>query len=348
MFWKRAATDHDLWFHARIHLLTRPMYSGIGSILALHRICPQSGRKRLGSNRDLEITPQLLEDAIKFFKRKGYDFVSLDRVHEILKEGKASNRFVAFTIDDGYLDNYTYAYPIFREHDVPFTIYVATCFPDREAILWWYVLEDLLWGGDELEVAFDNEVVKYDCSTVAKKEQVFDTASGHLTFAADQEEVKSILRADSSDYARYADDLALHWEQIIELSKDRLVTIGSHTRRHLALSMLSASDARAEVVESKQRLEAHIGRRVEHFAYPHGGRKAAGLREFQIVKECGFKTATTTRTGNIFKSHQDHLECLPRIPVAVAELEKNVGYLNLWVDGLVPCHENSFSRVITV
>jgi hypothetical protein len=72
------------------------------------------------------------------------------------------------------------------------------------------------------------------------------------------------------------------------------------------------------------------------------------VREFQIVKDCGFKTATTTRNGNIFASHKNNLECLPRIPVSGAELRKNIEYLNLWVDGLVPCHENSFQRVMTV
>jgi peptidoglycan/xylan/chitin deacetylase (PgdA/CDA1 family) len=346
--WKRAATDHDFWFQAKLHLLTRPVYSGLGSILALHRVCPAPERPQLGLNKDLEVTPELLEDTIKFFKHKGYDLVSLDQVYEILKTGKPQNRFVAFTIDDGYLDNYTNAYPIFKKHNVPFTIYVATCFPDREAILWWYVLEELLWQRDELKIELDNEQVTYDCSTLAKKEQVFDTAAGHLTFAGSEEEVKAILRDYSSDLYSHVKDLALNWDQIIELSKDPLVTIGSHTRRHLALSKLALSDARAEVLQSQQKIHERTGKQVEHFAYPYGGRQAAGVREFQIVKDFGFKTATTTRNGNIFASHKNNLECLPRIPVSGAELRKNIAYLNLWVDGLVPCHENSFQRVMTV
>ena len=34
-----------------------------------------------------------------------------------------------------------------------------------------------------------------------------------------------------------------------------------------------------------------------------------------------------------------------RIAVSGAELLKNIEYLNLWVDGLVQYHENSFQRV---
>jgi peptidoglycan/xylan/chitin deacetylase (PgdA/CDA1 family) len=116
----------------------------------------------------------------------------------------------------------------------------------------------------------------------------------------------------------------------------------------LALSKLSYEEAKAEVLGSKQEIEARIGKSVEHFAYPYGGRQAAGVREFEIIKQCGFKTATTTRSGNIFKSHTNHPECLPRIPVHAAGVGKNIQHLDLWVDGLVPCHENSFQRVVTV
>jgi len=345
--WKRAATDREFWLQAKIHLLTRPMYSGVGSILGFHRVCPKPDRSRLGFNKDLEVTPELLEEIIRFFKARGYEFVSLDQVYEILKRGIQPRKFVAFTIDDGYLDNYTHAYPIFKRYDVPFAIYVTNCFPDRTAILWWYVLEEMLWERDELEVELDHGRVRYDFSTLEKKEQVFEIISGDLTFAGSEANVKRILQGYEGHYNSHVHDLALSWVQIVELSKDPLVTIGAHSRRHLALSTLSAVEARDEILESKHQIEGHIGQPVDHFAYPYGGRLAAGLREFQLVKDCQFKTATTTRYGNIFAAHQENLECLPRIPVSGAELGKNVRYLNLWVDGLVPCHENGFQRVIT-
>lgn len=346
--WKRAATDHNFWFRARVNLLAKPLYAGIGSILAFHRVCPQATRPRLGFNKDLEVTPELLEETIKFCKTKGYDLVSLDQAYEILKSGKSANKFVVFTLDDGYLDNYTNALPIFKKHNVPFTVYVATCFPDREAILWWYVLEELLWDRDEVEVELENKVIRYDCSTRAKKERVFEILAGHLTFAQDEAALRAILRNYSFDFSSHVRELALSWKQITQMAKDPLITIGAHSSRHLALSKLSLEEVKAEVSGSKLEVEKKIGKPAQHFAYPYGGKQAAGAREFQIVKECGFKTATTTRTGNIFPSHKDNLECLPRIPVHGSELQKNIDYLSLWVDGLIPCHENSFQRVMTV
>ena len=345
--WKRAATDHDFWFRARVNLLAKPMYSGIGSILAFHRVCPAPVRPRLGFNADLEVTPKLLEETIRFCQSKGYDLVSLDQAHEILATGRSAKKFVVFTLDDGYADNYTNAYPIFKEHNVPFTVYVTTCFPDRTAILWWYVLEELLWEQEEIEVVLADRTVRYDCSTPSKKKEVFANLAGTLTFAQDYGVLKAALQGYSSDLCEHVRELALSWEQIEQLACDPLVTIGAHSKRHLALSSLSSEQVKAEVADSKEEIEQRVGKPVLHFAYPYGGKQAAAPREFQIVKDSGFRTATTTRTGNIFGSHRDSLLCLPRIPVHETELQKNIEYLSLWMDGLVPCHENSFQRVMT-
>ena len=60
-------------------------------------------------------------------------------------------------------------------------------------------------------------------------------------------------------------------------------------------------------------IEAALGVRPAHLAYPVGDRSAAGPREFKIASELGFKTAVTTRPGVIFRRHAGHLTALPRI-----------------------------------
>ena len=66
---------------------------------------------------------------------------------------------------------------------------------------------------------------------------------------------------------------------------------------------------------SRAVLEAALGKRPEHLAYPVGDPTSAGPREFRIAAELGFKTAVTTRPGVLFKAHRDHLTALPRISV---------------------------------
>tara|TARA_B100002003_G_scaffold178362_1_gene166303 strand:- start:254 stop:769 length:516 start_codon:yes stop_codon:yes gene_type:complete len=140
----------------------------------------------------------------------------------------------------------------------------------------------------------------------------------------------------------------LSWEQINELGRSSLVTFGAHTVNHLALNRLSKEEIKQEVLNSKLRLEVKLKKRIDHFAYPFGSSKEVNEREFTIVRECGFKTSTTTRWGNIFKEHRDHKECLPRIHVSEKRDLYNVKFLSLSINGVIPCMVNRFKRIVTI
>jgi len=102
--------------YTKTDLLFEKVYSGIGTILCFHRVCPGSGRQRIIENSRLEVTPGFLEQCIEFFLKKDYEIVSMDAVHDLFTSRKKKNRrFVAFTFDDGYRDNLTDAYPIFKK-----------------------------------------------------------------------------------------------------------------------------------------------------------------------------------------------------------------------------------------
>ena len=64
---------------------------------------------------------------------------------------------------------------------------------------------------------------------------------------------------------------------------------------------------------SRAVIEAALGERPQHLAYPVGDPTSAGPREFRIAAELGFKTAVTTRPGVLFTAHREHLTALPRI-----------------------------------
>jgi peptidoglycan/xylan/chitin deacetylase (PgdA/CDA1 family) len=106
------------------------------------------------------------------------------------------------------------------------------------------------------------------------------------------------------------------WDQVLQLNRDALVTIGAHTLHHYTLGHLEQEAARLEIAESKRIIESRLGRCVEHFSYPFGGRNAVGTREFGLARNCGFKSMTTTRAGNLFPAHRNHLDSLPRLTVS--------------------------------
>src|SRR5574344_2037309 len=116
----------------------------IGVIYMLHRISDKNSYK-LPPNEDLKISSSKLNKIIISYRTSGFNFLSMDEVYSIIENKTIITKpFVAFTIDDGYMDNYTNAYPIFKENNIPFCLYIATDFPNKKAILWWFGIEDII------------------------------------------------------------------------------------------------------------------------------------------------------------------------------------------------------------
>jgi peptidoglycan/xylan/chitin deacetylase (PgdA/CDA1 family) len=335
-----------LYLHSSF--ITRPLFGGIGYILVLHRVCPPAPGIRLEDNAGMEMTPKKLEAVIQFFRNRDYEFISPDQLVERLASRKNKRKFVVFTFDDGYADNYLHAYPVFKKHQAPFTVYITTSFPDREAILWWYILEDLLLEKDSIVIKTDTGEQEFNCSSINEKEETFWAIRSIIMNVSPQhyiETVTGIFAPYGIDIYRKTAELTLSWEQVALLDRDPLVTIGAHTVNHYTLSKLSPAEVKNEILECKRRLESHLGKEVCHFAYPYGGREEAGEREFNLVKECGFKTAVTARFAGIFPAHRRHLECLPRVFIHAGADD---GFLKQVVNGTIAGMANRFKRIVTV
>jgi len=279
----------------KIYKLFHPAW---GEILILHRVVHK--RSQLKANRQMEVTLEFLEKTILAYKTKGYRFVSLDEVHEIVSEQRRlKQQFVCFTFDDGYADNYELAYPVFKKYNCPFAIYVTTDFPDGKALLWWYVLEDLLMSNTELKLG-DGSC--YDCSTIEKKSRTFDAVRQKI-FNFPAENMVQQLNQLFGNYSYSFDDknteLALDWEQIETLAKNDLCTIASHTVSHRVLSNMSLEDVAVELRDSKYQLEKHIHKPVVHFAYPYGLYSETVIQQVRLA---GFKTAVLANGGKVRKS----------------------------------------------
>ena len=326
----------------------RPYYGGAGLVLMFHRVLPADPRPRIGGHARLEITPEALEQTIQYFARRKYAVYSPDDLHQFLTgQKKAARPFVLFTFDDGYVDNLTHAYPIFKQHNIPFTVNVSTCFPERTAVIWWYLLEDLILTRKKLAFEYEDGIYDFDCGTSESRTTTYATVRRLFKFAdvqQRQELTNSVLLANNVDLVKKADDIALTWDQIKQLSSDPLVTIGAHTVNHYVLSSLSAKEVQFEILESRSILEAKLDKQINHFAYPFGNRREAEAREFSIAAQCGFRTAMTTRIGNIFSEHDSYMNTLPRYDLTQIALPLDLG---LVASGGLSMRFHRFRRVIT-
>jgi peptidoglycan/xylan/chitin deacetylase (PgdA/CDA1 family) len=325
--------------------LFKPIYAGKGQILMLHRVTSTLPR-RVPGQAGLEITPGKLKEIIQFFAAMNYDFISPDQLPAYLDQPRRKNKFVLFTFDDGYRDNLEVAYPIFKQHDIPFTVYVAASFPERKAVLWWYLLDDLILSHEHLQIQIDGEEKQFDCSTLDGKRYTSQYLRRRIKYA-DMSEYETIIHSVFGPYSldlhQKTDNLALTWNEIVDLSKDPLVTIGSHSMNHYTLKNLPEETALDEILRSKHIIQKHISKPVEHFAYPYGERNEAGEREFRLVKECGFKTAVTTRFNNVFSGYRHYLERLPRYDLPSFH---TTAQLLQAINGLTPCRRNRLKRMV--
>ncbi len=328
------------------HMLMRPFVGGVGAILMLHHVRP-ARRERFQPNAQLEVMPEFLERVVRRLRRAEVDLISLDEMHRRLTTGDFGRRFACFTFDDGYRDNKEHAFPILKAAGVPFTIYVATSFADRLGKLWWLGLEQVIARNDRFALMMDGEERRVACPTIAAKREVFDTLYWWLRGLPSEkmllEAVSDLAARHGVDMARFCADLCMDWNEIAELARDPLVTIGAHTVNHVILAKASEGQVRNELKTSRSIIAAALGKAPAHLAYPFGDPTTAGAREFRIAAELGYKTAVTTRPGVLFPEHAGHLTALPRI--SLNGMFQDTRYLGVLMSGAATAIWNGFKRV---
>jgi peptidoglycan/xylan/chitin deacetylase (PgdA/CDA1 family) len=295
--------------------LFAPFTAGNGVIFMLHQVSPDVPRD-FDPNRILKVTPEFLDSVIGQVRDRGFDIISIDDVPNRLIAPGAQRPFAVFTLDDGYKDNAEYAYPVFKRHGVPFTVYVATEFADGTGDLWWLTLEEALRRLPHVSLEINGGPKSFELGTANTKDAAFETIYWWMRSI---DEVKA--RAITHDLARQAGfdpfafcrDLVMRWDAVRELAADPLVTIGSHTCAHYSMAKLPAAEVHAQITNSVTRIEAELGQPCRHFSFPYGDETSAGEREFDIARELGLQTAVTTRKGLLRASHAGELTALPRL-----------------------------------
>ena len=284
----------------------------IGIVYMLHHVTDKDPNG-IPTNEDLKVSPAFLEKIILAYQAKGFAFISLDELSAILSSSqKTKHPFIAFTIDDGYLDNFTYALPIFEQHKVPFAIFVATDFIDQKAVLWWDILEELVIHKDIIHYNKQS----FPCHTFQEKWDTFRIIREDI-LKYDQSQLIGTLQKAFPDYhidwLKPIREKAMTWDQIKELSLHPLCTIGGHTVSHPALNQLSDDDFRQEVRVGIEKLENITGQKINHFAYPYGSPNEIGEREYRLINEFNFKTSFVAYGGCITEKNKNNITHLPRV-----------------------------------
>ena len=303
----------DVLYYSRALHLLQSRRSGIGIIFLMHRVVP-AGTPILAA--DLVVQSDFLEEILDYVRRLGWDIVSIPEVRRRLLEGHEGRNFACFTFDDGYLDNLTVALPAFRKYSAPMCVYITTGMVDRTDFLWWPVLEDMLLARDHIENVVDGRKETLPTRTFAQKMDAYWKFLPWLSGPGYSEpKLMQLFHCNQVDPVATISPLILDWQQARELASDPLVEIGCHTVTHRPLADIAPGEVVRELADAREILEKKLSITIRHLSYPYGRKPECSEREFRVARELGFETATTTRPGNIFPEHKDHLTSLPRLNI---------------------------------
>jgi len=131
---------------------------------------------RFGEDRfpSTSIRVEQFEAQLKYLQDNDYTVVPLTDVIAAVRDGQSlPARAVAITIDDAYQSVYKVAYPLFREYDYPFTVFVATDPVDQglPSYLEWKQMREMAEHG----ATFANHGASHD-SVIARQPGENDSA----------------------------------------------------------------------------------------------------------------------------------------------------------------------------
>ena len=230
-----------------------------------------------------------------------FRFATLDEIGEHLATGEPfTERVAAVTFDDGYRDNYEYAFPILQRKGIPAAVFVVT---DLVGEPRWQIHDKLFHLITKAFAAWDDP--RREMSTLLR---TLDLPAGHLlrnraatsspmtTVSAllpdlSMTNLKRVMAALEATTGNGFHDisLSLTWPMIVEMHRAG-ITIGSHTRRHVSLPAETTETVVAELEGSKRTIEEHIATPVVHFAYP-GGQFTP--RDVEALEKVGYRFGYT-------------------------------------------------------
>jgi peptidoglycan/xylan/chitin deacetylase (PgdA/CDA1 family) len=300
-----------------------------GAILCLHSVRAHATTKGVFEPLyDLAISAEFLETLVVELRRRGIELLSIEDALQRERWGDG-RRFVAFTLDDGYADTFSLAYPIFLRHRVPFTLFLTTGFVDRTLPMWWVVFDTLIrerrflvMANDRLPTGTaDEKIVAY----AAAREFVLGLPPDRLPLFFEE-----LFDTNPGTSAREAANAApLTWAEVQTMTESGLATIGCHTVRHPMLSRIEPQDIVTEIQGSRDRIAEVLGDVPRFFAYPYGGPREIGPAAPGIAAAAGFTAAFVT-SRSLLRAGYTTAYAVPRILVG----SENLLLLRAHISGL--------------
>lgn len=312
-----------------LHRLIR-RFSNSAIILLYHRVANLTNDPQW-----LCVPPNLFAEHMEILQNY-YHPISLFDLCKNLRKGKITPKSVVVTFDDGYADNYYEAKPTLMKFAVPATVFAVSGMINKSKEFWWDELARILLNNDnlpeELEVSLNNQNFRWQFNasdynkSISKNRWHVLKQDNPTPYHKVYRELAPLLR-DLDVYSREkvlidlrqwaniksngrSENRVLNEKELIQLSEEGLVEIGAHTVTHSVLSASSEQKQIDEISESKRILEEILGKPVNSFSYPYGGKDDYSIKTEKLVRKAGFSCACSNYPGQVYAKNK--LYRLPR------------------------------------
>lgn len=301
------------------------------SILAYHRVGPQTDEWSVNP-----LCEKIFDYHINYLS-KNFKIVSLSNLSEMIRNGNLPEKAVVITFDDGYKDNYEFAFPILKKYNAPATVFLATGHVEEKNLFWWDKINYVLFHTD-MESIDLNPIGTYQlCSNEDKLIAGLNIQEKLKKMDNDKKETviaELINLTDVNIPEKLGKKYLLSWNEIKKMSKNG-IEFGSHTVTHPILTNVSLDRAKWEIINSKKCIEENLETEVKSFAYPNGDFNA---KLSSIVENFGFSSSVSVFPMQLLKNSVSELYQLSRINANI----KNFNILKLYLCGL----RGDFNRIL--
>ncbi len=282
-------------------------------IFMLHRVLSESDYAQLRFQRSLAMTQEGLDLLIRFLNRH-YTLIQVDDYLALPDNIERRERFACLTFDDGWVDNFTHAWPVLSSHQCPASIYLSTGFIGTHRHFWWQTWGDALEAQSATEFAETRRRLA-EIAPFPEHATTVDTLieAGKSFSEAQRDAITHHLAAS----LHAPDSHGLSWDQVRAMSASNLIRFGTHTVNHVLLPQLDDPAARHEIGECSNAIKRQPDVCFNNvFCYPNGDHDA---RIAALVQDAGYTAALGTQRGFAPRDTSQRFH-LPRVNITEAQV----------------------------
>ncbi len=171
-------------YYLQVHRLMRCLFRKKVVILMYHGFTNKKTYEGIENHDDKHLHDRAFKMQMEYLS-KHYNVISLDRLVDYYHDGKElPDNSVVITIDDGYLSNYSIAYPILKQYNIPATVFLTGSFVEKREFL----------RMDRIEYAINETKVSELKVRIGGDQLSFDLSNTKLKILCEQE-IKARLKA---------------------------------------------------------------------------------------------------------------------------------------------------------